>query len=343
MSGPRVSLRQVAIAVGAFALLVVVGTIGFALIADESPFDALYRTVITVYTAGLVAAPDTVATKALTLVLVVWGVGIFLYVFGLVIELTVGGTLSGAWEQRRMARRVDELSGHVIIFGFGRVGRRAAEEFRQMDIPFLVLDMGDEAIEVARSRGDAYVQGAGTRDDVLQRAGLSRARGLLASADSDVDNLYVTLSARSRRPDLLIVARASTSDAAEKLRLAGADRVVQPYSTAGLHMANLVLKPQVADFLDIVTTAGGPMPDLRFEEVVVTEACGQCGKTIGELRVQEATGALVIALRKRDGRFDVTPGADAVVEDGDVVIGVGTLDEIARLEDLFAPGEAIVG
>lgn len=336
-------MRQVAIAIGAFAALVVVGSVGFALINDESLFDALYRTVITVYTAGLVGAPDTAQAKVLTLILVVWGVGIFLYVFGLVIELTVGGALSGAWEQRRMVRRVNDLDEHVIICGYGRVGRSAAREFQELGVDFVVLDVGEEAIALAREQGVLYVHGSGTNDEDLDRAGLTRARGLLASADSDVDNLYVTLSARARRPDIFIVARASTRDAAAKLKLAGADRVVQPYAAAGLRMANFVLKPQVSEFLDILSTAGGPLPEMRFEEIVVTRNCLSCGKTLGELSVDEATGASVIALRKADGRFDVTPGTEARVDDGDVVIGVGTTEEMARLEALFAPRAAVVG
>jgi len=332
-----VTVRQVVIAGTSFAALCVVGTIGFALISDETPFDALYRTIITVYTAGLVAAPDTTAAKLLTIALVVWGVAIFLYVFGLIIELTVSGTVSGAWESRRRMRRVEQLTDHVIICGYGRVGRRAAREFREVGVPFVVLDFGQEAIEHARLRGDLYIHGAGTSDEDLERAGISKARGLIASSDSDVDNLYITLSARARRDDLYIVARASTADAGSKLGLAGADRVVQPYSAAGLHMANLVLKPQVVEFLDIVSTAGGPMPELRFEEIVVSGNCEPCGHSIGELRIRERTGALVIALRKADGSFDPTPDAGAVLEEGDVLIGVGTTEEMAELEALFAP------
>jgi voltage-gated potassium channel len=239
-------------------------------------------------------------------------------------------------------KRVEQLTDHVIICGYGRVGRRAAREFREVGVPFVVLDFGEEAIAQARARGDLYIQGTGTSDEDLGLTGIADARGLIASSDSDVDNLYITLSARAKRPDLYIVARASTADAAEKLRLAGADRVVQPYASAGLHMANLVLKPQVVEFLDIASTAGGPMPELRFEEILVDPTCTACGHSIGELRVQDRTGALVIALRKADGSFDPTPGADAVLEAGDVLIGVGTTEEIVRLEALFQPGEVPV-
>jgi voltage-gated potassium channel len=146
------------------------------------------------------------------------------------------------------------------------------------------------------------------------------------------------LSARAARPDIFIVARASDDAGARKIRLAGADRVVQPYSSAGLQMANLVLKPQVAAFLDVVSTAEGE--ELRFEEIEVPERCGAAGRTIRELRIRDSTGAMVVAIRKQDGTFDATPSPDALFEPGDVVIGVGTADELRRLEALFAPREA---
>lgn len=341
MSRPTVSLRQVGLALAAFAALVVVGTVGFVTVADESAFDALYRTVITVYTAGLVSVPDSTGERVLTLVLVVWGVAVFLYVFGLVIELTVSGTVGGVWEQRRMSRRLNELNDHIIICGYGRVGRRAALEFRATGTPYVVLDFGAPALEVAIERGDLYVEGTGVDDDDLTRAGLERARGLMASSDSDTDNLYITLSARAARPDLFIVARASDDGAAKKLRLAGADRVVQPYSTAGQEMAKLVLKPQVAAFLEMLMTHGGP--ELSFEEIEVRDVCGHVGRTIRELRIRHDTGALVVGLRRSDGSFATTPSPDTVLEDGDVLIAVGAEPELRALEQLFAPRGAVAG
>lgn len=342
MERSPVTLRQVLIAGASFAALCVVGTIGFALISDESPFNAFYRTIITVYTAGLVSAPESTAAKLFTIAVVVGGVAIFLYVFGLIIELTVSGTVSGTWEARRLTKRVEQLRDHVIICGYGRVGRRAAKEFRDVGVPYVVLDHGADALAYAKSHDDLHIEGRGTQDEDLERAGIRAARGLIACSDSDVDNLYITLSSRALRSELFIVARASTADARTKLQLAGADRIVQPYSTAGLHMANLVLKPQVAEFLDIVSTAGGPMPELRFEEIVVSPNCAPCGHSIGELRIRERTGALVIALRKADGAFDPTPDSGAVLEEGDVLIGVGTTEEMAKLEALFEPGEVSV-
>jgi len=196
-----------------------------------------------------------------------------------------------------------------------------------------------EAKEAAEEEGVLFLEGNGTDDDDLREAGLERARGLIAASDDDADNLYIALSARAAKPDLFIVARASNEDAAKKLRLAGADRIVQPYQTAGRTMANLILRPQVTAFVDIVTTASGD--DLRFEEIEVTAASGQGGKTIRHLDIRKETGALIVALRKRDGSFDTTPDPEAVLDVGDVLIAAGTEAELRLLEQIFASRQTV--
>ncbi len=335
----RVDVRRFLIAVLVFGVVLLVGTVGFVLLLDDGWVDAFYRSVVSTTLTGLASAPDTDAAKIFTVVLLFSGVAVFFYIAGVIVDVMTRGVLSGVLDERRRRRTIEELEDHVIICGYGRVGRRVAAEFRATGTPCVVVDITPESVEQAKSDGVSVVLGDGTEDNDLRAAGLMRARGLVASVDSDEKNLYITLSARAQRADLVIVARASTAAAARKIELAGANRVVQPYSHAGLHMANLVLKPQVADFLDIATTAGGPVPELRFEEIVVTRECGQIGRSLADAHVQDQTGAVVVALRKRDGAFDVTPGPEAVLEEGDIIIGVGTTDEMLRLEELFAPGQ----
>src|SRR5262249_56058216 len=219
----------------------------------------------------------------------------------------------------------------------GGVGRGGGEELGACGQCCVGLGTGEDAIDVAKERGVLYVKGSGADDGDLERVGIKAARGLLASADSDAENLYITLSARSQRPEgLMIVARASTREAERKLVLAGADRVVQPYAAAGTEMAKLALKPQVAAFLELVSSHGGPA--LRFEEIEVAPGSPQAGRTIREIRIRSTTGAVVIALRKPDETFDVTPNPDETIEAGDVLIAIGTEDELRALEDLFAAG-----
>jgi voltage-gated potassium channel len=327
------SPRRVGYAVAALIVVFGAGTIAFHESLGENWLQSFYRTVVTTSLAGLDTVPRTNSARMVSIVLVIAGLTIFAYVATILVEGIAGGVLTGALAERRRRRKIERLSDHYIICGYGRVGRRVAAEFREAGNDYVVLDFSESAIAAARERGDLFIEGTGTEDEDLQEAGLERARGLVASSDSDADNLYITLSARNTRPDLLIVARASDEDAARKLRLAGADRVVQPYSTAGKEMAKLVLRPQVAAFLDIVSTSGGP--ELRFEEIEVAETCQQAGKSIRDMRIRQETGAMIVALRKRDGTFDTTPTPDATLDAGDVMIAAGTPDELRRLEELF--------
>jgi voltage-gated potassium channel len=331
--------RRVAYAITALLALIVGGSIAFHQSLNESWMQAVYRTMVTISLAGLDTVPRNDWARLVSIVLVVAGLTIFAYVAAILVEGIAGGVFTGALAERRRQRTIERLRDHYIICGYGRVGRRVAAEFREAGEKYVVLDFSEDAIAAAQEANDLFIEGSGIEDEDLRAAGLERARGLVASSDSDSDNLYITLSSRSTRPDLLIVARASDEDAAKKLLLAGADRVVQPYSTAGKEMAKLVLRPQVAAFLDIVSTSGGP--ELLFEEIEVKKSCREAGKTIRDLRIREQTGAMIVALRKRDGTFDTTPTPDASLDAGDVMIAAGTPEELRRLEELFAPAESV--
>jgi voltage-gated potassium channel len=318
-------------------LLFVAGTAGFHQLLHESWNAAFYRTAITATLTGLDTAPRGAGAEYLTIAIALGGVAIFGYVAKQAFDALANELGGDTRREKRQRQVIEQLENHFIICGYGRVGRRAADEFAASGQSFVVLDTGSEAIDVAKERGVLYLRGSGSDDGDLERVGIGRARGLLASADSDAENLYITLSARSQRPEgLMIVARASTREAERKLVLAGADRVVQPYAAAGTEMAKLALKPQVAAFLELVSSHGGP--DLRFEELEVRAGSPQAGRTIREIRIRSTTGAVVIALRKPDGTFDVTPNPDETIDSGDVVIAIGTEDELRALEELFGAG-----
>jgi len=333
--------RRVAVVLSALLLVLVGGTVAFHESLDESWMQASYRTIVTTSLAGLDTVPKNDWARFVSIVLVLCGLTIFAYIATILVEGIARGVFTDALAERRRRRTIERLTDHYIICGFGRVGRRVAAEFRESGVEFVVLDFSPDAIEAARERNDHFVEGDGTEDEDLAAAGLARARGLVAASDDDADNLYISLSARHVRPDIQIVARASDADAEKKLKLAGADRVVMPYTAAGRTMANLVLKPQVMSFLDAVTTATGP--DLHMAEIEMPDTCANAGRTIRDIRVRHETGAIIVALRKRDGTFDTTPEPDTVIEAGDVIVGVGTTEELQRLEDLFARGEAVAG
>jgi voltage-gated potassium channel len=333
------SFRRFGYAIGAMIGVLLFGTIAFHAVMDEAWLQSFYRAVVSSSLTGLDTVPPNDSARIITIVLVLAGITIFAYIGSLLVEAIARGVIGGMWADRRRRRAIEALRDHYIICGFGRVGRRVAEEFRHEGEACVVLDFSPEAKEAAEEAGVLFVEGNGTDDDDLREAGLERARGLIAASDDDADNLYITLSARSVKDELFIVARASNEDAAKKLRLAGADRIVQPYQAAGRVMANLILRPQVTAFVDVVTTASGN--DLRFEEIEVTTACGQGGKSIRDLDIRKETGALVVALRKRDGTFDTTPTPEAVLDIGDVLIAAGTEEELRALEGIFAPRETV--
>ena len=333
--------RQIARLLVAVAVTLLIGTIAFRETLHEPWFQSLYRAVITVTLTGLDSVPSNDGSRAVSIFLVLAGLTIIGYAGAVIVETISGGVVSGALAERRRERTIERLRDHFIICGYGRVGRRVADEFRATRVPYVVLDFHEDAVAAAQEDGALLLEGDATKDENLRKAGLDHAKGLVAASDSDSDNLYVVLSARSARPELTIVARASGADAERKLVLAGADRVVLPYTTAGQVMANLVLKPQVTAFLDVVTTATGP--DLQLAEIEVRETSTAAGRTIRDLRIRHETGALVVALRREDGTFATTPEPDTPIAGGDVLIGVGSPDEIRALEDLFGPRETVAG
>jgi voltage-gated potassium channel len=329
------SLRRFLWAQVAFAFVLAVGTVGFHAILDEGWVASFYRSVVTTTLTGLDTPPDTEAGKIFSVVVLLSGVAVFLYLAGAVVELITQSVFSDSRSERRRRREIDALEDHVIICGFGRVGRRVADEITAMGGRFVVVDVNEEPVGQAREMGALVVHGNGIDDEELERAGLGRARALVACSDSDESNLYITLSARAARKDLVIVARASNEQAARKLHLAGADRVVEPYSAAGRQMATQLLKPQVAAFLDVAGRAGSP--ELRFEEIEIPATCPQNGRALGDLGVREKTGAVVVAVRKTSGELVPTPPGDLVLDAADVVVAVGAPSQISALEEMFAP------
>lgn len=338
---PTITLRRFRLALFAFLVAWLAGAVAFAVTLDEDLTDAVYRSTITISLTGIDNRPDTDGGEEATILLIFAGMAIYAYLAGALVEVVARGVLTGAWSERRRRKVIQGFDDHYIICGYGRVGQAVADEFRTAGVAYVVLDYDPEALGTARGRGEAWIDGSGTNDGDLEAAGIMRARGLVASADSDADNLFITVSARTMKPNLLIVARASDADAARKLLRAGADRVTQPFSTAGSNMAKLVLRPQVAAFLDVVTSESGP--DMRLEEIEVTPGSRSAGRTIRELRLRRETGALVIAIRRRDGSFDATPEPDLELQVGDVLIVVGTDVELKALEALFAPTQAVAG
>jgi len=329
------AIRRIRRAIGLLAVITVVGTLGYIVLEGWSFIDALYMTIITVGTIGFgeVNHLDTTG-RIWTMALIISGVGALGYATTSVVALAVEGTVRGYFRERRMRAEIDKLNAHYVLCGFGRVGRQVAQEFTIDNVPFVVVDQDPAKIEDCLEWGFRAVLGEASEDAVLEEAGTRRARGLVAAVDSDADNVFVVLSARKINPDLHIVARASSDESAAKLEIAGADRTLSPYAVGGRRLAALATQPLIVDFLDIVTH-GEKGIEFRLEEFGVPKESPLANHTIGELQIGEKTGAMVLAIRTSEGKFDTTPSAQDEIHPGDTLIVLGTNDQVTRLEALM--------
>lgn len=321
-------VRRIQIALLAMLAVVVAGSAGYVVLGF-SLLDAVYQTVTTVTTIGFrEVRPLGAAGKIFTMVLIIAGVGTALYTFSVVLESLVEGHLRHYFERRRMDRDIARMSGHTIVCGWGRVGRATAAYLAGLGAPVVVVDIDPERvadIPYPALTGDV------TDDEVLRTAGIMRARALVAAINTDAENVYVTLSARSLRPDLTIIARARTEASEPKLLRAGATRVVNPQRIGGQRIAAAALQPNVLEFLDVVMHDGGL--EFRLEEIPVRAGSRLSGHTLQEASNGEAPGALVLALRGHDGTFLANPPTRTKVEAGCILIAIGTQQQLSVLQD----------
>ena len=309
------------------AAILGVGVVGY-LVLGLTPLDAVYQTVTTVTTVGFEeVVPFGTSEKVFTIVLVVVGVGVALYALTAVLGLAMEGYLGNAWGRRRMDREIALLEHHAIVCGWGRVGRAAAQQLVNAGQGVVVVDADAERLNDCPHPS---IVGDASRDEVLKQCGIGRAKTLLASLDTDAASLYVTLTARDLNPDLVIIARSRTEDAEQKLLRAGADRVVNPQRIGGTRIAAFALQPHVVDFLEVAMHDADVA--FRLEEVEIAAGSTLAGSTIREARLHEGDGALLMALRQYDsGGFVTNPPGDVVMGPGDVVIAVGTDQQLSNL------------
>lgn len=320
-------VRRVAKLGALICALLLSGAIGFAAFEDTSLWHGFVWALDTIATVGSIPAPTSTGGQLVKVLLIALGVGTLFYALVALTEFVVAGHVTGLLGARRRQRQVDALSDHYLVCGFGRVGREVVRGLRAAGASFVVIDRSPASLEAAAAIGAPYLEGEAADDELLRQAGLERARALLACVDSDAENVYITLTARALRPELTIVARASGDEAEQKLRRAGAQRVVSPYKSSGSEMARLALHPQVAGVVDVA-------PEYRMEEIEVTPGCAGAGRPLADL----AGSAIVAAVRTRDGRLEPQPSGERVVQAGDVLVAMGTSAALDRLEALLAPG-----
>ncbi len=317
----------------ALVAVVVLGSAGYVLLGF-GPLEALYQTITTITTVGFSEVkPLSDVGRVYTMVLILAGVGTTLYALGVAAEAMIAGELTDARKTRRMQRKIDRLHDHVIVCGWGRVGKAIAANVAHSGQQVVIVDHSAERLADV---DHLSVVGDATHDDILLQAGIERAKALVAAIDTDAENLYVTLSGRSLCPDLFIIARARDEASDAKLLRAGANRVVNPQAIGGARMAAFVSQPHVAEFLDVVMHER--QVEFRLEEIAVGERSPLAGTTIGSAAIRERTGALVLALRHANGDFVSNPPTSATLVPGQILIAIGTPAELAALGTLSAGG-----
>jgi voltage-gated potassium channel len=319
-SGEMDPFARLRIAIGILILLIAVGTAGYHWIEGISLLDSLYMTVITLATIGYreVVSPNT-AGKIFTLLLIAGGVTTGAWALQSMLQTLLSEEMHGTVFLHHMQKQIDGLRNHYIICGYGRMGRQVAAELRLKKVPCVVVDRSEEVIEELTANGDFFVQGDANEDAVLLRAGIERAKGLITVASTDVDNVFITLTARGLNPKLDIVARSVLRDNEEKLERAGANRVISPYVIGGRWVAAAVLSPNVIDFLEAALY--DPSSNLEWSEAHMAPDSPLIGQAIIDARLRQQYGIIVVGLRRGD-RI-ITIGPETVIQEGDILIVLG--------------------
>ena len=317
---------RLSIALGA---IISVGTVGYVLLEHWTIIESLYMTVITLSTVGFREVRDlSPQGRLFTVALIISSVGTVAYLFGAISQYIISGELHGTLRRNRMQKNISNLKHHYIVCGYGRVGRQVVESLCAAGKTCVVID--PDQSEETQLEGALFVKGDAGDDEVIARAGLDSAAGMVAATGDDPTNLFITVSTHALRPDLVIVARANNPATQLKLLRGGASHVLSPYTIGGRRIATQMLHPGVADFLDVVMHSGDL--ELRLEECMVWPGSSLQNKTIAEAKVRQQTGANVLAVRRSNGGTMVTnPPGDMRFEPGDVLIALGTQEQLNAL------------
>jgi voltage-gated potassium channel len=321
------------LAFSTFLFLIFIGTSGYHWLEGMSFIDALYMTVITISTVGFgeVRALSPLG-RIFTIALILGGGGLAAFSISVTADFIMSGEWRGYWERRRRFQMLSNLSEHVIVCGFGRVGRHVSDELSAEKVPFIVVDTDPEEVTHAQKYGYLAITGNAANENLLRQIGIERARAMVAAVNSDAENVFITLTARSLNPDIFIVARVNYEDSEEKLLRAGANRAMMPYHISGKRMVTMLVRPSVADFLDEIAHTSGL--EFLLEEVIVEPTSSLAGKTISEAQLRERLGITVLACRNEEGIFDTHLGPTTLLKPGGQLIVLGTREQLREMMEI---------
>jgi voltage-gated potassium channel len=329
-------VTQAIISVCLSIALLAVGSLGYMLIEGWSFMDSLYMTVITLATVGYGEVQAlSVPGRIFTLVLIILGVGYFLYVVGAIIQFLVEGRIRLVLGRRKLDRQIDKLQGHYIVCGYGRMGRALTHFLIQRYLDVVVIEQSESRVPVMNEDGVLYLLGAATDENMLMRAGITRARGIMTVVGADADNVFMVLLARELNPDIFIVSRAILNSAKRTLRAAGADKIVSPYDLGARRMAHAVLRPTVIEFLELAFA--DESADIEVEELRVKPNSPLRDFCLLDSNIRRDFNVIIITIKKHDGRMVFNPGAETCLEGDDILVVVGMRPNIKKLERMLSP------
>lgn len=313
--------------------ILVLGSLGFVWLEDWSFMDALYMTVTTLTTVGYGEVhPLNALGKVYNMVLILAGMGVLIYIITSLARVVVEGEIADALGKRKLLKRIKRLSGHYIICGYGRLGEIISRQLKERGIPLVVVENNLELIKELDQSGYYFVSGDATREEILQEAGIERARGLVSVVHSDASNVYIVLTARSLNPDLFIVARGEESGSRQKLLRAGADKVESPYELGGRKMAHTILRPTVTTLMELAMHEG---VEWSMEEVAVGTTSSMIGLPLKDSGIRQQYGLIVVAIKRADGEMLFNPSPLAPVLAGDTLILIGMRKNLEALEEIL--------
>ena len=333
------------IAICSVIALVFGGTIGYTLIEGWPFSDSFYMAFITLTTVGFgEVRPLSETGRYFTIVFLIFSILTVGYSFAILISYLFEGILVQTMRERRMIKNIKKMKDHYVICGCGDTGREVALEFKRSNLKFVVVDIDPEASQLARDESILFVKGDAVNDEVLLEANLQHAKGLVSVLPDDEANVFVVLSARQLKPDLMIVSQASEERAIGKLMKAGANRVISPKQIAGRRLASIVLRPSVVDFLDVfVESVDGVEVPMRLEEVQISNGSPLVDQTLRESGLGQSTGALIVGIHGPEGRTRVNPTtttslASVRLRDQDTLIALGSQEQIDKLKQFVNQG-----
>ncbi len=331
------SLRRIGFAILLLLTTTLVGILGYSIIEGYSWLDSAFMTIITMSTVGFGTLSElSGAGKLFSILLIIFSAGTFIYGVTTITTFIVEGEIQSIFHRYKINRRVSKLEGHIIICGLGRNGREAAMELERQNHAFVIIEADEKVIDefyTHHSESILIVLGDATQEDILEKANIRTAKGLVSSLATDAENVYITLTAREMNPELNIVARASQESTISKLKKAGANEVIIPNVIGGRRMVNLITRPSMMEFIDLVTGEGNP--DLFLEDVLCENYPKLIGKSLSELQIRSHTGVSVIGFKRASGYIYLNPPPHKDIEPDDRLYILGSESQLKKFRERY--------